>query len=75
MPLVTLSELEPENYSYSIDFSTDAFSTLLLLFHALLHETAPSRAQCEIAAPELHEEALRVPFGSLRAQLSQLSAP
>eukprot|EP00959_Pyramimonas_sp_CCMP1952_P073786 1542459-Pyramimonas_sp.AAC.1 len=36
----------------------DDFPSLLLLLHVLLHETSPSRAQCEIASPALHEEAL-----------------
>eukprot|EP00959_Pyramimonas_sp_CCMP1952_P470048 9496003-Pyramimonas_sp.AAC.1 len=45
-------------------FSRDAFPSLLLLLHVLVHENVPSRAQCEIAALALHEEALRVPGGS-----------
>eukprot|EP00959_Pyramimonas_sp_CCMP1952_P355699 7449883-Pyramimonas_sp.AAC.1 len=39
-------------------------TSFLLLLHVFLHETAPPRAQCEIAAPALYEEALRVPGGS-----------
>eukprot|EP00959_Pyramimonas_sp_CCMP1952_P222193 4645541-Pyramimonas_sp.AAC.1 len=61
--LVAPSELEPEKYFYPINCSRDALSSLLLLLHVLVHETAPSRAQCEIAAPALREAALRVPGG------------
>eukprot|EP00959_Pyramimonas_sp_CCMP1952_P409482 8581656-Pyramimonas_sp.AAC.1 len=43
--------LSPHSFFF---FSTSSFVRL----------RPPSRAQCEIAAPELHEEALRLPGGS-----------
>eukprot|EP00959_Pyramimonas_sp_CCMP1952_P042344 885632-Pyramimonas_sp.AAC.1 len=46
------------------DTPPSPFSSLLLFLRVFLHGTAPSRAQCEIAAPALHEEAPRVPGGN-----------